>query len=43
MFFVACLVVILWASELAYERTGRMVYGWATAISLILLGSIDMG
>lgn len=43
LFFVVCLVVILWVSESAYERTGRMVYGWVTAVSLILLGSIAMG
>lgn len=43
MFFVACLVGILWVSALSYERTGRMAYGWATVISLTLLGSIAMG
>lgn len=43
MFFVASLVVILWASESAYERTGRMVYGWLMVVALVAIGSICLG
>ena len=43
MFFVVCLVGILWVSGSAYERTGRMVYGWVMAGALIVIGSICLG